>query len=65
MISMGQGQEPAARKLLEQGTTEGCWVLLQNCHLGLGFMVEVEQWILALGETSEVRRRPTLELHTL
>uniref|UniRef100_A0A7S4MJ94 Dynein heavy chain n=2 Tax=Prymnesium polylepis TaxID=72548 RepID=A0A7S4MJ94_9EUKA len=56
MISMGQGQEPAARKLLEQGTSEGCWVLLQNCHLGLGFMVEVEQWILALGETSEVFR---------
>ena len=26
-ISMGQGQEPAARKLLEQGITEGIWVL--------------------------------------
>ena len=55
-ISMGQGQEPAARKLLEQGTTEGCWVLLQNCHLGLGFMTEAEQWILALTETVETFR---------
>jgi dynein heavy chain len=33
-ISMGQGQEPAARKLLDQGISEGIWVLLQNCHLG-------------------------------
>ena len=43
MISMGQGQEPAARKLLNQGVTTGDWVLLQNCHLGLGFLIEVEQ----------------------
>eukprot|EP00966_Prymnesium_polylepis_P049889 1154674-Prymnesium_polylepis.1 len=55
-ISMGQGQEPAARKLLDQGTSEGCWVLLQNCHLGLGFMVEVEQWCIALTEPQEVFR---------
>ena len=40
-ISMGQGQEPAARKLLNQGVTTGDWVLLQNCHLGLGFLIEV------------------------
>ena len=34
-ISMGQGQEPAARRLLQQGMAGGSWVLLQNCHLGL------------------------------
>jgi dynein heavy chain len=50
MISMGQGQEPAARKLLNQGVTTGDWVLLQNCHLGLGFLVEVEQFMIALSE---------------
>lgn len=48
MISLGQGQEPAARKLLATGTASGDWVLLQNCHLGLGFMSEVEQWLLKL-----------------
>merc|ERR1712100_793078 len=50
MISMGQGQEPAARKLLNQGVATGDWVLLQNCHLGLGFLTEVEQYMTALTE---------------
>ncbi|KAH9641784.1 hypothetical protein HF086_003910 [Spodoptera exigua] len=40
-ISMGQGQEIHARKLIERGLKEGIWVLLQNCHLGLDYMVEV------------------------
>ena len=53
MISMGQGQEPAARKLLHQGVATGDWVLLQNCHLGLGFLTEVEQYMLALTEAEE------------
>ena len=50
MISMGQGQEPAARKLMAQGVATGDWVLLQNCHLGLNFLVEVEQYMIALSE---------------
>jgi len=52
-ISMGQGQEPAARKLLEQGITEGIWVLLQNCHLGLSFMSECQEWVTALPKLEE------------
>jgi len=45
-ISMGQGQEPAARKLLQQGMLVGSWVLLQNCHLGLKMMRELETTII-------------------
>ena len=39
-ISMGQGQEIHARKLMLQSMQDGAWVLLQNCHLGLNYMDE-------------------------
>jgi dynein heavy chain len=44
-VSMGQGQEVIARKLMATATAEGQWLLLQNTHLGLNYLTEVEQYL--------------------
>lgn len=63
-ISMGQGQEVHARRLLSQGTQNGGWLLLQNCHLSLDFVDEVMDYII---ETEvihdEFRLWVTTEVH--
>ena len=49
---MGQGQEVIARRHMATAAAEGCWVLLQNAHLGLGFLAEVRQgrdWGVGVG----------------
>jgi dynein heavy chain len=44
-ISMGQGQEVAARRLVATFQEVGGWVLLQNCHLCLGFLAELQDTV--------------------
>lgn len=44
-VSMGQGQEIIARKLMATAAAEGQWLLLQNTHLGLNYLTEVEGYL--------------------
>ncbi|MEW5318622.1 MAG: hypothetical protein WDW38_009830 [Sanguina aurantia] len=45
-VSMGQGQEVIARKYMATASLEGQWVLLQNTHLGLSYLTEVESYLV-------------------
>ncbi|XP_076166225.1 dynein heavy chain 8, axonemal kl-3 [Ptiloglossa arizonensis] len=63
-ISMGQGQEVHARKLLQSAKTEGFWVLCQNCHLGLEYMEEIVMFLLEMNAPhSDFRIWITTEPH--
>ncbi|XP_033755107.1 LOW QUALITY PROTEIN: dynein heavy chain 5, axonemal-like [Pecten maximus] len=63
-ISMGQGQEVHARRLLTQGVQNGGWLLLQNCHLSLDYVLEVLDQIIEIESINdEFRVWVTTEVH--
>ena len=41
-ISMGQGQEVQARRLVTESIAKGGWVVINNSHLSIKFMNEIE-----------------------
>ena len=47
-VSMGEGQDVVALRSISAATTNGSWVLLQNCHLGLDFINTLEDMLLKL-----------------
>lgn len=53
-ISLGQGQEVKANKLIESATVNGDWVLLQNCHLAENYMDTLEKQVIAFQERTDI-----------
>ena len=41
-VSMGEEQDKIALEKIKAGFLSGSWVVLQNCHLGLDFMAQME-----------------------
>ncbi|XP_014262519.1 dynein heavy chain 10, axonemal-like [Cimex lectularius] len=56
-LSLGQDQEAPAFKLIDEGINMGEWIMLQNCHLLLPFMRDLEKKLEKI-----VQRHPNFRL---
>merc|ERR1719199_1560677 len=52
-VSMGEGQEKVAREKNNAAFLTGGWVILQNSHLGIGYMCELEDVLLKTPDIDE------------
>jgi len=50
LVSLGQGQGPYAKQLIDNGTKTGDWVILQNCMLAKSWMPELDKIIFEIQE---------------
>mmetsp|Transcript_47704 Transcript_47704/g.108527 ORF Transcript_47704/g.108527 Transcript_47704/m.108527 type:complete len:1551 (-) Transcript_47704:45-4697(-) len=55
-ISLGQGQNVKAIKLVDEGCKKGTWVLLQNCHLYKTFMPQLEKMCEGFEESNMIHK---------
>jgi len=61
LFSMGQGQENQALSMLKKCTFEGTWLMLQNCHLNVDFMGELDRLLRASTKARGVGEVPTID----
>uniref|UniRef100_A0A671XQT1 Dynein axonemal heavy chain 2 n=1 Tax=Sparus aurata TaxID=8175 RepID=A0A671XQT1_SPAAU len=47
-LSLGHGQAPLAKTMIEEGIKKGHWVFLANCHLSLSWMPELDKLVQKL-----------------
>ena len=54
-ISLGQGQGPIAAEMMRQGQENGEWICLQNCHLSVSWLPELERILeQAMSESDKI-----------
>ncbi|NWU42756.1 DYH10 protein, partial [Hylia prasina] len=52
-LAMGQGQEEIALQMLEEAVVHGQWLMLQNCHLLVKWLIHLEKAVEKITEPHE------------